>query len=375
VGQKATPGRMATVALLAGVAVTVKFSGILLAVLLPLMLGAWVLLPNLDAPSRVRRAALSLAMCVAAGLAGWLLIWASHGFRYGIAPDPAVRMDFAPFVYAPRVLETIDQHRLLPHAYTYGLSYTLHSAAERKAFLLGEIRNTGWWYYFPLAMAVKTPLATIAMVLAAVTLAWRLPLGRHAWTSSCLLIPLGLYLAVAMRSNLNIGIRHMIPVYPLAFVVIGVVLSRYRGLATGLLVVLAIECLAAYPDYIAHFNPAAGGPKGGMHILSDSNLDWGQDLPALAEWQAKHPSRKLYLSYFGIADPAAYGVRYTNAGAGYAFGLPGPPEPPPGSVFAVSATHLQGMYVADKDRELYDRLRRTPPMAVLNGTLYLYEWK
>jgi hypothetical protein len=375
VGQRVTIGRCAALVAICGIAVTVKFSGMLLAILLPLMLAAWVVLPSQDGLSRLRRAGISLAICLAAGLTGLLLIWASYGFRYGLASDQSLRMDFTPFIHAPIILETIDRHRLLPHAYTYGLSYTLHSVPERKAFLLGEIRNTGWWYYFPLAMAVKTPLATIAMLLAAVALVWRLPLKRHGWTAACLLIPAGLYMAVAMRSNLNIGIRHVIPVYPLAFVAIGVVLSRFQKVAVALLVVLAIECLAAYPNYIAYFNVAVGGSKGGFHILSDSNLDWGQDLPALAAWQEKNPRKKLYLSYFGISDPAAYGVRYTNAGIGYAFGLPGPAEPVGPGVFAVSASHLQGTYVPDEYRELYERLRRTKPIAVLNGTLYLYEWK
>jgi hypothetical protein len=135
---------------------------------------------------------------------------------------------------------------------------------------------------------------------------------------------------------------------------------------------LAIATLAAFPDYLAFFNVASGGERGGLHLLSDSNLDWGQDLPQLAAWQAAHPDRKLYLSYFGTVDPAHYGIRYTNLPGGYALGPP-PAEPREPGVIAISATNLQGVFSQDV-REYYEQLRGVEPFDVLGGTIYLYEW-
>jgi hypothetical protein len=152
-------------------------------------------------------------------------------------------------------------------------------------------------------------------------------------------------------------------------------------LALGLL----IETLAAYPNYLAFFNVFAGGSRGGFELLGDSNLDWGQDLKELAKWQKANPNRKLYLSYFGIADPEYYGVRATNLPGGYIFATPRNPPRPPGpgeqAVLAVSATNLQGIYLPEGTpaqpgmRESYRQLLEHEPLAVLGGgSIYLYEY-
>jgi hypothetical protein len=273
------------------------------------------------------------------------------------------------------LLRMVDQYHLLPQAYTYGLAFTLEITHPRKAFLLGQVSDGGWWYYFPVAMAVKSPLATITMLLAAIGALFRLRLRGHGWAIICLTIPAALYAVMAVRSNLNIGVRHMMPVVPLAFIAIGVVMSRHTRLAAGLLVLLAVESAIVFPNDLAYFNLAAGGSRGGVRILSDSNLDWGQDLPLLAEWQRKHPEKRLYLSYFGTSPPSSYGVTFTNVGAGYNFLPTTRLVPGESGVIAVSATHLQGLYVPDNLQWFYKALREQDPIAVLGGTIYLYEWR
>src|SRR5271154_2685323 len=131
-----------------------------------------------------------------------------------------------------------------------------------------------------------------------------------------------------MASDLNIGIRHVLPLYPFIFVAMGwaatMAWERWRrGTGVVLLIVmsaLAVESLGAFPNFIPFFNAAAGGSTGGFHLLGDSNLDWGQDLPLLSDWQHAHPRTPLYLSYFGLADPSYYGIRYTNLPGGYPYG-------------------------------------------------------
>jgi len=175
-----------------------------------------------------------------------------------------------------------------------------------------------------------------------------------------------------MTADFNLGLRHIFPVYPFMYVgaawVIGASLRRSgrpARVAAGMpAVLLAGETLSAWPNYLAYFNVAAGGSRGGLKLLGDSNLDWGQDLPALAQWQKQHPHRPVALAYFGMADPAFYGIRYD----------PLPPWPPPPGfaathILAVSATHLQGIF-----DERYAEYRQLPPPAeVLGGTIYLYD--
>jgi hypothetical protein len=239
-------------------------------------------------------------------------------------------------------------------------------------------------------MATKTPLATLAASVAAVGIlvvvflqrGWKWLLDSPtAWTAACLVIPPAVYLISAMRSNLNLGLRHVLPVYPFIFLGIGLAAEyawrRWRRVtkiaAAALGAGLAVETLLAFPNYIPFFNAAAGGSRGGLRILGDSNLDWGQDLKLLADWQKRHPHLNLYFVYFGIADPWAYGIDYINFPGGYAFGEKFQIRGDPG-VLAISATHLQGIYNDPALQEAYGRLIDLPPIEVLGGSIYLYRW-
>jgi hypothetical protein len=112
-------------------------------------------------------------------------------------------------------------------------------------------------------------------------------------------------------AHLDIGIRHVLPALPFLFIGIGwvgsVAMQRRRtpvlALAAAILIGLSAETLHAFPDYVAFFNGFVGGPRAGLALLGDSNLDRGQDLPLLAEWQRHHPDQRLYLSYFGVVEP------------------------------------------------------------------------
>jgi hypothetical protein len=257
---------------------------------------------------------------------------------------------------------------------------------------MGETRLTGWWYYFPLAMTFKTPLATLAVVglslLTSVGSLMRIAQRRSSriggWDWACLAIIPATYMANAMSTNLNIGLRHVLPVYPFLFIVAGLVVSRW--ISSGRRIVwafvgfaavgLAAESASAYPNYLSFFNAAFGGSRGGLQLLSDSNLDWGQDLPALAEWQRKNPTTKLYLLYFGTADSAAYGIRCSHLPGGWPLAeelgiVEGKMDEP--GVIAVSATFLQRTYGSAPQQAAYAS-RFTNPIAILGGSIYLFDY-
>jgi hypothetical protein len=418
------------IGVLCGILLTVKFSGVLAVMFVPVMLGLRALMPwpwrilGKERTTIRGRIVTAAAVSVFAGLIGFANIWAVYDFRFSPAPDPAVRLNTdeltqmaatneimaaqngvpptadEPLAAKPsafvRTLRFAEVHHLLPQAWLAGLLFTYQSALIRPAFLCGQISLTGWWYYFPLAMAVKTPMATIAAALLATVVAiiaiTKRGIGSSdsRWTVYCLAIPAAIYLASAMRSNLNIGVRHVLPVYPLVFIAVGCAAAyawnhwwRSTRIVIGALgLALMCESLSIFPDYLSFFNAGAGGSAGGFHLLGDSNLDWGQDLKLLAKWQRENPGRLLYLSYFGAADPAYYGVRYVPLRGGYLYDV-NPTIPTVPGVIAVSVNNLQGLSMARPDvtpedrmffEQFYRRLAARPPKEILGGSIYLYDW-
>jgi hypothetical protein len=276
------------------------------------------------------------------------------------------------------------QYHLLPDAFLNGLFFAYSKSLFRYAFLLGDVYGTGRWYYFPVAVLVKTPLATLVAVGAAVVAlaAWRRvrAFPRDTWVLVCLGLPVLVLGVATMRSHMNIGIRHFFPVYVYAFVAAGVVAARLyahhakvlRPVLAVLALGLAAESLAAFPNYVPFFNVAAGGYRGGIHLLGDSNLDWGQDLPLVAAWQREHPDRTLHLAYFGTADPAYYGIRADPLTFEYGLEVPDRPLPTSG-VIAVSATTLQGIWNPPGRPNRFAELLKLEPAAILGGSIYVYD--
>jgi hypothetical protein len=193
------------------------------------------------------------------------------------------------------------------------------------------------------------------------------------------------YFVFAASTPLNIGLRHLFPILPiLSILSVGLIAQkrfihklRYGAntlLWTCFMAVLA-ELSTSFPHWISFFNLPARiyGPA---RILSDSNLDWGQDLPALAAWRRENPNGTLYLAYFGTADPhLAYGMIYTNLHGGYELGPPPtyPSADRPGYL-VVSMTVLQGTYANAELRAFYQNLRQHSPVATLGQTLRVYTW-
>jgi hypothetical protein len=425
-GEKFTLWRGLAVAVLLGVCLTVKFSGILAIPMLLLAMACrvcigrpWPVLKWSAETVWMRLAATSI-LTIAALIFSYGFIWASYGFRFGPTPNPSLRFDFKDVTKNGMTNEMVatrpssqtgvlsddavrsheagraiqwtlwaNKRHLLPQSYLMGFLYTYSTSLVRKTFLCGEIQTSGSWYYFPLAVIFKTPLATLAALgLAVGVFAFagsssrgRDWIRRYLWSICALGIAPVLYAVVATHSNLNIGIRHFLPVYPFCFIAVGVAatigLKRWKRSANWVLIALAsgliLETYQAYPDYIPFFNAAVGGSRGGLSLLSDSNIDWGQELPALATWQRAHPESQIFLFYFGVIDPHYYRLKYVE--------LPGSNESvngdaPDGNlrpVFAVSAVALQGTYLSREHAAFYARLRAKQPIAVLGGSIYLYD--
>jgi hypothetical protein len=249
------------------------------------------------------------------------------------------------------------------------------------AFFLGQYSDGGWWHYFLVAFALKTPLGSLLLILAALLL---LRSGQPlTWRQAAfLLLPVAIWLAVMSRAGINIGLRHILPVYPFLFVIAGR-LATVRLLRRAWLNVLLVglpllatgaSSLRVAPHQLAYFNELVGGPAQGYRYLSDSNLDWGQDLKGLKAFMDREGVSMIYLAHYDMAPPAAYGIRYQHLPA-Y-----GPLGPPPRDLLplqtgrellAISAMNLQGVHFPDKNR--YWWLLDREPVARIGYSIFVYD--
>jgi 4-amino-4-deoxy-L-arabinose transferase-like glycosyltransferase len=247
-----------------------------------------------------------------------------------------------------------------------------HQTGGHFAYFMGDTGSRGSWLYFPVALLVKSSLAWLALLILAIAIAvfrrsfWK----EHRDLLLPLAIPAGIYFAFAVISPVNIGIRHVLPIYPFLCAFSAIVLFSdkqwriLRAAATILLALFLAESASAYPNYLAYFNQAAGGPKNGHHYLLDSNLDWGQDLKRLARYADKQDVQPLCLAYFGTADPAYYGIRFRP--------LPALQTAEDleqlNCVAAVSAEYLYGL----KDHP-FKALQSLKPTTLIGASIYLYD--
>lgn len=244
------------------------------------------------------------------------------------------------------------------------------------AFFMGQRSGHGWRAYFPIVLGIKTPLPTLIGALAGTV--WLL-LRRRWWTWLTAFLPSVLLLAAAMLSSLNIGYRHILPVVPFLILLLSSLteLPR-RSLLTvaaggGLALWLLVGTFRVYPDYLAYFNGLVGGPPGGHRYLTDSNLDWGQDLIQLRDYMDDHNIEQLSLSYFGNVDPAAYGIRYDPLPSHFSIGevedfTPFAPQP---GFYAVSVTNLSGQYLIENPSVL-NWFAHQEPLATIGHSINIY---
>lgn len=371
------PARILLLGAAFGAALLLKYSMVLLGPIFLLLMVLWAFPPGEPLDGWRRRLRLGAGALLAASLVAWALVWLAYGFRYSASPDPGYAIDWRQAGSSSGMFSLLRRAHLLPEGYLYGFAYSsLH--AGRAAFLNGTIHPEGSWLFFPEAFLLKT---TPALLVLLVVLGWRIVrdgrgLPVDVWF---LAMPAAIYFVVAIGFRLNIGHRHLLPLYPLLLVFSGGAARFLEGpspkrlLLAAVLASQAVSGLSAYPGYLSYFNLLAGGR--GWKCLVDSNCDWGQDLPRLKEWMDAQGVAELHLAYFGTADPEATGIRYRKIYQ-YMEIRPGAPSslPGPGSWVAVSVTLLQGLYVFDASsaRFLRELLERHAPVARAGDSIFIY---
>jgi hypothetical protein len=280
---------------------------------------------------------------------------------------------------------------VLPTYYLFGqYNVMLHNRDGHATSLLGQYSTKGWWYYFPVAFALKT---TVPFLLAAIAgIVWALYQllmrkdNRFVW----LLLPLAIYLALSMSSHINIGVRHLLPAYSFLFIAAAVVLERllqvkrkqakYGGVACAVVLFtwMSVEMVRSYPNYIPYLNQLAfSHPR--WWYLSDSNVEWGEDAKALAAYlHARGETEVRGAVAAGWGTLVHYGIRYHDI-----FPRPGVTIPETRYV-AIGASFLNGSTVSlhpdpdgkvlsDEQRvNFLDAYRHIQPEAILGNSIYLY---
>ncbi len=258
-------------------------------------------------------------------------------------------------------------------------------------YLFGQTSATGWWYYFPIALVLKTPLPLLILFVAALV---RTTIKRTWRADLVFLLPSMLLFISLLFSTNNLGYRYLLPILPLIIVYVSGLwpqtisrslmpsfpLSAARlvlliSLAWGILGTVRI-----YPYFLTYFNEIAGGPDRGRYILSDSNIDWGQDMVGLKHYieQNRIDPLRVKLSYFGIAHPTAYGLQTQalppvrtamNDQGAWWLKTYYPPDPPPGK-YAISVANLMGGIWIDPAAYAFFRDRQ--PDTTIGNSIYLY---
>jgi hypothetical protein len=269
-----------------------------------------------------RARVLGVALAGVLGVA-WAVVWLGYGLRFPmLTPSPGggdvPSVAWGTLLGGPGltswVLGWARDHAVLPEAYLFGTAHVLQASASRPAFLNGAWSEQGWWWFFPYAFLVKTPLPTLVIlgVAAGRARGWDWARVRAVAPLAALV---GVHAVTVVTSHLNIGHRHLLPVYAGLFVLAGAAVASSRRVAWVLgacVALLVVEAGARWPHHLAYFNQLVGGPSQGYRHLVDSSLDWGQDLPGVRRYlDQRAGNRPAYLSYFGNGSPDHAGIAAT----------------------------------------------------------------
>jgi hypothetical protein len=316
-------------------------------------------------------------------------ILASYQFRdlRPLAPEDFRQMADQRFTPAEIRLAKLVGRVSWPVAFQQGIRYL--EAANRNqgfpAYLLGRKIEYSAPLYFPLAWAVKTPIALQVLELAGVVYlilrALRLQVGA---AEAFVYLPAALLVVSALRSHIHMGLRHIMPVLPLLILGAGFAVEALWRRKVGRLVVagcvswLVVASAWIYPQGLAYFNEWVGGPKNGWKYLADSNIDWGQNFPELARYVERNRIPKIKISYFGYdaADHYLPPEKFEDLDAPWdvKFVKSTRLDPSPG-VYAISVNMLLGYFFPPGYQDYFGYFRERQPVARAGWSILIYEVK
>lgn len=385
-----------------GIALLLKFSCILLLPLFVVMTLVYIFLFSEKKRSKkvfknlLKYLGLALLILIIAALVIWL-VYLFHIWNY-----PQVKQiedtkyllssnSFSPLV---KINVWLAQNKVLRPLgqYLLGLSMaTQRVAGGNTVYFLGEVSSTAWWYYFPVVYFLKVPLAFHLLTLLAILLAILSLSHLKSWLKNhfvefSMLVFLAIYWLTSIKGNLNLGVRHVLPVLPFTYILVALAVKKgywnLRRIQVRKIIILSLlilgfwygfSSLNTFPHYLSYFNEIGGGSENGYQYVVDSNYDWGQDLKRLKNWLEANKVEKIYVDYFGGGDVPYYlGEKYLPWQ-----GTNPPNEFPKGNYLAVSATLLQGGQGIptkgfDQPTDYYYWLNNFTPVARAGNSIFIY---
>jgi predicted membrane-bound dolichyl-phosphate-mannose-protein mannosyltransferase len=270
------------------------------------------------------------------------------------------------------VIETTYLFAAPPFAYftNAALVNTNHSPTY-EYYLLGNLKPGGWWYYFLVAFMFKATLATLILILLATARAFS---GlTHRWGETILLAGIGFYVVVMTAGANDLGIRYLLPIFPLIFIWVSRIVPDYWNNRLGRAVLIVLfawqmwAALSTFPNYIPFFNELAGGASGGPDILDDSNVDWGQGLKQAAAYVKEKGLGNITIYSFSPFDsPPHYGLPPNHLSGELAAKLLFKP-PGPGT-YIISAHYIARMKAVDPAWRSYQ------PVDRIGESLWVYRF-
>jgi hypothetical protein len=381
--------RLVVVGIATGLALAAKHTAILVFPMLVMLAISEIIRGSAEASrgKQIKRFALAL---VVIGAISVTVLWAFYGFRYTARPDGLqLNPPMAEFLQGlsrpseAHLLRAVAHWHLLPESYIYGLADVRIMSDFYTSYIFGTTYPHGVWFYFPIAFLIKSTLTFL--ILLGVS-GWAIFTRRFtAWREILFLtIPPIFHLLVAIWSRMNIGLRHILPMYMfLTVLVAGVAWKlmqrnrRWIYAVIPLILFQAISGARTYPAYMAYANELWGGPTQTYKYLTDSNSDWGQQLKSVKHYVDQHGIKDCWFIYFaqGVVDFHDYGIPCKPlptldaawVGANY--------DAPPaidGTVL-ISAGDLSGFEFGPPALNPYELFKQVKPTAVIDYSVFVYE--
>ena len=337
-------------------------------------------------PVRAGRHALRLALALTVILAiSMTILWGSYGFRY--APGDAVpfnppmktQLDRVPSALEGRLLGEIDGLHLLPAPYTHAFANILRQAKSYTSYLMGVAYPHAVWFYFPITLLIKSSLTFLILL---VISAGAVAIGAVRLSRGILYMGISalVFMAFAVTGGMNIGVRHILPVYVFLSVPIAgaswSLMQRNRSwiyAVVALLVFQAGSVLHAYPAYISYTNEVFGGPANSYKYVSDSSSEWGQQLNAVRRYVDARGIKNCWFAYFNQAmmDFRSFGIPCTPLLTAE-YQTPDTPPAIDGTVL-ISAAVLSGFETGTGPLNPYGQFQKLKPAAVIDYGVFVYD--
>jgi hypothetical protein len=382
--------RLIVLGLVSGLALASKHSGVLLLPFGLALVITEILWPSPETRTNKTKVALRLTGAfLAASAIAIVVLWAFYGFRYAARPGG---MQLSPSLaeYA-RGVKGVERHvylalarwHILPESYLYGMVDVRLISDSFSTYIFGKVYAKGVWFYFPAAFIIKSTAAFMGLLLLA---GFAIATGKFRARREIffLTIPPVLYLLIATGTGLNIGARHILPMYPFLSVLIGgaaLALARWdRRWAYVVGVLLAwhvVSSARAYPDDLAYSNEFWGGPANTYKYLTDSNTDWGQQLKAVKKYLDNRGVKDCWFAYF--VEPSihfsAYGIPckpLPTADSGWTDYQIDTPQTITGTLL-ISAGTLTGYEWGSNVLNPYREFQKLKPVAFIQDGVFVYD--